>query len=114
LNEAEVTIAAEISNYVLKSDLRFISVDNKLLRSTMVTSTNSSSFCTKIFMVDLTNLRSSYVSRRILTAIFLLVQKHTVLRASNFAHFPLKCDVSLSSLTLPKSEPGDFVELLLL
>jgi hypothetical protein len=52
--ETDVTVATETSNFVLKSDLHFMSVHNKLLRSIMVTSTNSSSFCMKIFRVVLT------------------------------------------------------------
>jgi len=57
---------------------------------------------------------ATYVSRRLLALSPLWLQKHTDLRAHNFAHALSTRDVSLGTLTLPAPEAGDLVELILL
>jgi hypothetical protein len=54
---------------------------------------------------------SCYVSRRILTTLLVQLQKHTDIGAHDFAYSP---GISLDFLTLPASEAGAFVELVLL
>ena len=68
-----------------------------LLNHRRITSTKSPSYCMTIFSASLTNLTallfqsrdcSYYVSRRILALPPLWLQKHTYLRAHEFAHSP--------------------------
>jgi hypothetical protein len=84
-----------------------------------ITSTMSQSFCVTTSSASLTELTpllpqsrdcSCYVSRQILAPAPLWLQKHTDLRAHEFAHF----DFSLHSLTLSAPEVWDVVELILL
>jgi len=76
----------------------------------------------KTFSASLTNLTvlvpqshdcSCYVNRSVLASAPLGLQKHTDLRAHDFAQ-SLNCDTSLSSLTLPTPEAGAFMELIVL
>jgi hypothetical protein len=87
-----------------------------------ITPTKSPPFCMTTFTASLTNLTSllphSRDCRRYVSDQYwhlhrsdcrnILIYAHTTLRTV------LTCDISLGSLTLPASEAGDFVELILL